>query len=88
VRIVVELPPEMEFKEAKGPPGVKYCTDKGAVTFDPLPALAADAEAVYEVTAVARKVGDARVRVGMTAGGAERPTYKPVLTQVGEKQPP
>jgi uncharacterized repeat protein (TIGR01451 family) len=88
VGITVELPPEMEFKEAKGPPGVKYRADRGTVTFDPLATLAAEAEAVYEVVAVARKVGDARVRVGMTAGSAERPTYKPVLTQIGEKQPP
>jgi hypothetical protein len=33
-------------------------------------------------------VGDARVQVGMRAGSAERPTVKPVLTQIGEKQPP
>ena len=36
---------------------------------------------------MARKVGDARVQVGMIAGGAERPTNKSVLTQIGEKQP-
>jgi uncharacterized repeat protein (TIGR01451 family) len=87
VGIVVELPPQMEFKEAKGPAGVKYREDKGAVTFDPLPTLAVNSEEGYEVVAVARKVGDARVRVGMRAGGAERATTKSVLTQIGEKQP-
>jgi uncharacterized repeat protein (TIGR01451 family) len=88
VGIEVELPPQLELKEARGPDGLKYREAKGVVTFDPLPTLAANAEVVYEVVAVARKVGDARVRVGMTAAGVERPTYKPVLTQVGEKQPP
>jgi uncharacterized repeat protein (TIGR01451 family) len=87
VGIEVRLPPEMEFKEAKGPPGVKYREDKGGVTFDPLPTLVTNADAEYEVVAVARKVGEARVQVGMRAGGAERPTNKSVLTQVGEKQP-
>ena len=88
VAIVVDLPPEMEFKEAKGPPGLKYRETKGKITFDPLPALAVNApDAVYEVVAVARKVGDARVQVGMQAGAAERPTYKSALTQIGEKQP-
>jgi uncharacterized repeat protein (TIGR01451 family) len=89
VRVVVELPPEMEFKEAKGPAGVKSRADKGVITFDPLPTLAAGADdAVYVVEAVARKVGDARARVGMAAGAAERFTYKSVPVQVGEKQPP
>jgi hypothetical protein len=87
VGIVVELPPQMEFKEAKGPAGVKYRQEAGLVTFEPLPTLAANSDAAYEIVAVARKVGDARVQVGMRAGGAERPTYKSVLTQVGEKQP-
>ncbi len=45
------------------------------------------ADGVFEVVAVARQVGEARVQVGMIAGGAERPTYKSVLTQIGEKQP-
>jgi uncharacterized repeat protein (TIGR01451 family) len=88
VRVVVELPPEMELKEARGPGGVKSRTDKGVVTFDPLPTLAADKDAEYVVEAVARKVGDARARVGMAAGPAERFTYKAVPVQVGEKQPP
>jgi uncharacterized repeat protein (TIGR01451 family) len=88
VRVVAELPPEMEFKEAKGPDELKYRADKGVVTFDPLPSLAVNSEVVYEVVAVARKVGGARARVGMAAAGTERLTYKPVLTQVGEKQPP
>jgi uncharacterized repeat protein (TIGR01451 family) len=87
VGIEVELPPQMEFKEAKGPAGLKFREDKGVVTFDPLPTLAADANAEYEVVAVARKVGDARVQVRMRAAGAERPTTKSVPTQVGEKQP-
>ncbi len=85
--IVVELPPQMEIKEAKGPAGVKYREDKGVVTFDPLATLPVNADRVFEVVAVARKVGEARVQVGMIAGGAERPTYKSVLTQIGEKQP-
>jgi uncharacterized repeat protein (TIGR01451 family) len=89
VRIVVDLPPELEFKEAKGPPGLKYREADGKVTFDPLLTLAVNApDAKYEVVAVARKVGDARVQVGMQAGAAERPTYKPISTQIGEKQPP
>ncbi len=87
VGIVVELPPQMEFKEAKGPAGVKFREDKGVVTFDPLPSLAVGSDAMYEVVAVARKVGDARVQIGMRAGSAERPTFKSVLTQIGEKQP-
>ncbi|HEX5270878.1 MAG TPA: DUF11 domain-containing protein [Gemmataceae bacterium] len=87
VGIVVELPPQMEFKEAKGPAGVKYREDKGVVTFDALPTLAANSDVDYEVVTVARKVGEARVQVGMRAGAGERPTYKSVLTQVGEKQP-
>jgi uncharacterized repeat protein (TIGR01451 family) len=88
VRVVVELPPEMEFKEAKGPAGVKSRADKGVITFDPLPTLAADADAVYVVDAVAHKVGDARARVRMAAGAAERFTDKSVPIQIGEKQPP
>jgi uncharacterized repeat protein (TIGR01451 family) len=87
VGIVVELPPQMEFKEAKGPAGVKFRTDKGVITFDPLPTLAVNSDAAFEVVAVARKVGDARVQVRMRAAGAERPTTKSVLTQIGEKQP-
>jgi uncharacterized repeat protein (TIGR01451 family) len=87
VGIVVDLPPQMEFKEAKGPTGVKFREDKGIVTFDPLPSLAVNSDAEFEVVAVARKVGDARVQVSMIAGGAERPTIKSVLTQIGEKQP-
>jgi uncharacterized repeat protein (TIGR01451 family) len=89
VRVVVELPPEMEFKEARGPGGLKVPrADKGVITFDPLPTLAADKDAEYVVEAVARKVGDARARVGMAAGTAERFTYKSLPIQVGEKQPP
>ncbi len=89
VRVVIELPPQLQFKEAKAPDGVKYREEKGVVTFDPLATLPAGApDAVYEVVAVARAVGDARVQASMRAGAAERSTVKPVLTQIGEKQPP
>ncbi len=86
--VVVELPPQLEFKEAKGPPGLKFRADKGIILFDPLATLPANADATFEVLAVARKVGDARVQVGMRAGGTERYTYKSVPTQIGERQPP
>jgi uncharacterized repeat protein (TIGR01451 family) len=88
VRIEVEVPPEMEFKEATAPDGLKFKIDKGRVVFDPLPALRPGKEEKYEVVAVARKPGDARVRVGMGAGGAERLAFKTAATTIGEKQPP
>ena len=72
----------------EGAPGLKFRVDKGAVTFDPLASLPANADATFEVLAVAGKVGDARVKVGMRAGGSERYTYKSVPTQIGERQPP
>jgi len=89
VAIVFELPPELEFKEARGPAGLKYRIEKGVVTFEPLASLAANAkDAVYQVDAVARKVGSALVQVGFRAGAAEKFTFKSALTQIGEKQPP
>src|SRR5262249_37446012 len=86
--IGVRLPPQLKFQEGKGPAGVKFGEDKGVVPFEPLPTLAVNADAVYEVVAVAREVGAAQVQVDMQAGGAERPTQKSVLTQIGERQPP
>ena len=67
---------------------MKFRADKGVITFDPLPTLAADQDVEYVVSAVARKVGDARARVRMAAGAAERFTFKSLPVQIGEKQPP
>ncbi len=85
IRVLTELPPEMEFRSAQAPGGVKFRADRGVVTFDPLPTLAADRDAVYVVDAVARRAGDARARVGLAAGPAERFTYKSLPIQVGDK---
>jgi uncharacterized repeat protein (TIGR01451 family) len=87
-RIVMELPPEMEYRSAQGPGGVKSQADRGIITFEPLPTLTPEKDAVYTVDAVARRAGAARARVGLAAGPAERFTYKSLPIQVGDKPPP
>src|SRR5262249_41684511 len=84
-RIVMGLPPEMEYRSAQGPGGVKSQADRGSITFEPLPTLAPEKDAVYTVDAVARRAGAARARVGRAAGPAERFSYKSLPIQVGEK---
>ena len=81
VRLVVELPPQLEATGADGP--TRAAPDSaGRVTFDALARLAPKAEATYAIAVKATKAGDLRARFQLQTDEMQSPITKEEGTQV------
>ncbi len=82
VRLVVELPPQLEATSADGPTRAAPPDSAGRVTFDALARLAPKAEATYAIAVKATKAGDLRARFQLQTDEMQSPITKEEGTQV------
>ena len=82
VRLVVELPPQLEATSADGPTRAAPPDSAGRVTFDALCGPAPKAEATYAIAVKATKAGDLRARFQLQTDEMQSPITKEEGTQV------
>jgi uncharacterized repeat protein (TIGR01451 family) len=82
LQIVADVPPEMEPLEGSGPTTARQRGQQ--LVFEPLPRLAARADALYRVRVRARQPGDVRFRVYMTCEQLQRPVLEEESTRIYE----
>lgn len=82
--IMALVPDGLEVLGAEGPVGHRI--DGQQVTFEPLPKLAARADAVYRIRIRGRQPGDWRLKVRMTADQLQQPVHVEESTQVYRHQ--
>jgi hypothetical protein len=80
VRLVAWVPDGLVPTQADGPTPVRI--DRQQVVFEPLPQLAARADAVYRIRVRGGRPGEGRFRVEMTAASLRRPVLEEVGTHV------
>jgi uncharacterized repeat protein (TIGR01451 family) len=71
IRLVSELPAEMEFVSGEGPTAVTISGNR--ITMAPLATLAPRAKAEWMITVRARRAGDVRFKTSLTSDQFERP---------------
>jgi uncharacterized repeat protein (TIGR01451 family) len=82
LQIVCTLPEKMEFRDARGPNGVKWNLAGRDVIFEPLPKLAPRADVIFRVNVRGTTPGDFRFRAQMKADGLSAPVTKEESTKV------
>lgn len=80
IRIVCTLPPEMEFVSAEGP--TRFTVEDKTVTFEPIPALAPKARAVFRVVTRGTAPADVRFRAVMTSDMLTSPVVNTESTHI------
>ena len=80
VRVVVNLPAEMQAVAAEGP--TRHTVNGGSVTFDGLARLAPKAETIYRLRVKALRPGDLRTRIQLLTDEMTTPVTKEESTRV------
>jgi hypothetical protein len=80
VQLVVRLPEGVALVRADGPSAVRQAPQ--GITFDPLPQLAARADAVYRLRLRGQRPGDWRLQLELSADGASGPLREEVGIRV------
>jgi uncharacterized repeat protein (TIGR01451 family) len=88
IRLAVRLPEGLTLVRADGPSAVRSAPQ--GVTFDPLPKLAARADAVYRIRLRGQQTGDWRWKLELSADGVPGPLREEVAVRVtaGRETPP
>jgi uncharacterized repeat protein (TIGR01451 family) len=80
LKIVATAPPEMAPRSFTGPSSARIQGQQ--VIFDPVPTLAAHADATYRVRVLCRQVGDCRFRVHMISDQLHAPVLEEESTRI------
>lgn len=80
VQIIATVPKEMTTKSASGPTAHRQQGQQ--VIFEPIPKLAARADALFRVRVVGQEPGDLRFKVQLTCDQLQRPVYEEESTRV------
>lgn len=81
-KIVVTLPPEMDYVSASGPSGEQASVEGKTISFPPYPSLAPKQRIIYKVQTKANAVGDVRFRTTMTSDMLQTPVEETESTHI------
>lgn len=82
LQLTCSIPEKMEYRGAKGPPGVTFKQEGKEIVFDPLPKLAPRADVIYRVNVCGVASGDVRFRARIKADDLTEPVLKEESTKV------
>lgn len=80
IKVVCMLPDKMEFKSAQGP--TRFVPEGKTVVFEPLPKLAARADALYRLTVKTVAAGDVRFKTEVTSTTLVEPVLEMEATRI------
>ena len=82
LQLTCSVPDKMEYRGAKGPPGVTFKQEGKEIVFDPLPKLAPRADVIYRVNVCGIAPGDLRFRARIKADDLTEAVLKEESTKV------
>jgi uncharacterized repeat protein (TIGR01451 family) len=85
IKLVAEVPPQMQFKNATGP--VRYTVDGNKVVFEPLDKLAPRVDAVFRINVKAVEAGTVRFKIQVTSANLVEPVIKMEATRIYADSP-
>jgi hypothetical protein len=80
VQLQVQFPPSLMPKNAEGK--TKFTMERGTVLFEPIPSLPPHGQATYRVSALAKSIGDQRVRFALASDQVRVPIQREISTVV------
>jgi uncharacterized repeat protein (TIGR01451 family) len=86
IKLVAEVPPQMQFKSATGP--ASYKVEGNKIIFDTLPALAPRAEAPFHINVKAIEPGTVRFKIQVTSTNLVEPVIQMEATRIYSDAPP
>lgn len=85
IKLVASVPDKMQFKNAQGP--VRYQEQGKTIVFDPLPALAPRADAIFRINVKALTAGTERFKIHVTSLNLTDPVIKMEATRIYSDAP-
>jgi hypothetical protein len=85
IKLVAEVPPQMQFKSATGP--VRYNVDGNKIVFEPLDKLAPRADAQFRINVKAVEQGTVRFKIQVTSTNLVEPVIKMEATRIYADSP-
>jgi uncharacterized repeat protein (TIGR01451 family) len=85
IKLVAEVPPQMQFKSATGP--VRYAVDGNKIVFEPLDKLAPRVDALFRINVKAVEQGTVRFKIQVTSTNLVEPVIKMEATRIYADSP-
>ncbi len=80
IKLIATIPDKMQFKNSQGP--VRYREEGKTVVFDPIPALAPRADAIFRINVKALEPGTVRFKIQVTSANLIDPVVKMEATRI------
>ncbi|MFO0845041.1 MAG: hypothetical protein U0797_22065 [Gemmataceae bacterium] len=85
IKLVATVPDKMQFKNAQGP--VRYQEQGKTIVFEPIPALAPRADAIFRINVKALEAGTERFKIHVTSANLTDPVVKMEATRIYSDAP-
>jgi uncharacterized repeat protein (TIGR01451 family) len=88
INLVATIPDKMQFKNAQGAQGqVRFREEGRTIVFEPIKALAPQAEAIFRINVKALEAGTVRFKIQMTSTNLTEPVIKMEATRIYSDAP-